>query len=157
MIQRQTWMWWCIVIITDSPLHPSSESSMSFLRKRSLWRFTSPNQNSTCFFTSPSSCLTRDRFFFSISLFLLLGSAVPASPAPLSVSIILWVRLQHRLVTLIRIRFTVIFIYREFALLHLLVLNSTHKHRNKTYRKSKEIKNVQVHKIILIQRIIQDN
>lgn len=80
-------------------LHPSSDSSMSFFRKRSLWRLTSPNQNSTCLFTSPSSCLTRDLFFFSVSLFLLLVSAAPASPPPLSVSIILWLRLQHRPVT----------------------------------------------------------
>lgn len=76
---------------SDNHLHPSFESSMSFLRKRSLWRLTSPNQNSTCFFTSHSSCLTLDLFFLSISLFLRLDSAVPSrSPAVLlSESIIL--------------------------------------------------------------------
>lgn len=71
----------------DQPLHPSSDSSISFFRKRSLWRLTSPNQNSTCFFTSHSSCLTRDLFFFSDSLFLLLVSVAPASPVELSASI----------------------------------------------------------------------
>lgn len=68
---------------------------MSFFRKRSLLRLTSPNQNSTCFFTSLSSCLTRDLFFFSIS-FLSLGSAAAALVAPLSELIISGAGLQQR-------------------------------------------------------------